>query len=94
MIKFTQRGKSRVITLAGDLSIEHASDLHTAFLKCSKADSVRVDLKKLASLDLSIVQLLYSAQKGYQTMKKNLEIDFSVKSIQAILDKSGIQNKK
>lgn len=94
MIKFTQRGKSRVITLAGDLSIEHAADLHTAFIKCSKADNVRVELKKLVSLDLSIIQLLYSAKKGYQALNKNLEIDFTAKSIQTVLDKSGIQYKQ
>ncbi len=65
MIKYTKRGKSRVITLNQSIGIEQADELYKALISCyQKAEKISIDVKNLEIIDLSALQLLYAAKKA------------------------------
>ncbi len=65
MIKYTKRGKNRVITLNQSIGIEQADELYKALIACyKKANKISIEMNKLETIDLSALQLLYAAKKA------------------------------
>lgn len=76
---------SGILSMEGDLTIRNIKKIHEYVLKSSKNyKQISIDIKNVAHLDLTIIQLITSLRKTYKTdsiscdlpatIKKNIDI--------------------
>lgn len=74
-IKFEISGKTIVLTLTDDLTIEQAQELKTTLLECKdKGNQVGVKLDKVTGIDLACLQVLCSAHRTFDSENKVLSL--------------------
>ncbi len=73
--KFEQSGDKGMLTLDGDLTVEHAGEMRMALIKALvDSDRVEVKLGEVAEADLACLQLLCSAHRTAVTLKKRFAV--------------------
>ncbi len=73
------------IILKEDAGIEHAAEFRTALLNGIKnSDEIHLSLEKNTNLHLSLIQIILSAKKGMEKLKKK----FVVNDKNDVLEKS------
>ena len=71
----TPDGKG-VLTVAGDLTVEHAGELKALLLKSAEGkDSLSLDLTGIASIDVAGLQLLCAAHKAWRQAHKEVVME-------------------
>jgi anti-anti-sigma regulatory factor len=74
-----QSGDTRIILLEGDLTLPHAPEIRTAFMKALvEADDVLIRFGNVRELDLSCLQLLCSAHRSAARLKKRVRFEGDV----------------
>lgn len=74
--KVDKKKKSGILSLEGDLTIQRAADLKKALLNALKsADSCLLNFEQVTSIDLSGIQLLYSACQTASKSNKEISLD-------------------
>lgn len=72
---FLQQTEENVLLLQGDLDIYHAQNLQQQLLQAIECKApLRVDMSKLNELDLTIIQLLFSAKITAQQQNSTFTI--------------------
>ena len=70
-----QNGNSAVLTLSGELTVDHADELKIALLNMiGLSDQVIVNLENIDKADITCLQLLCSAHKTCSLLKKNMHL--------------------
>jgi anti-anti-sigma regulatory factor len=76
-MKYTikKRGKVRVLSFDGPLTLNDAKKIREALLKSlENTDDLRVDLNKVTKVDLSCLQLFCSAHRTVVKSRKHLKV--------------------
>ncbi len=70
---FERSGSRGVLTFDGELTLKHANEIRTAFIKALiDGDQVEIDLGNATEADLSCLQLLCSAHRTSLKLNKRL----------------------
>jgi ABC-type transporter Mla MlaB component len=71
-----QSGDTRIVLLEGELTLQQASEIRTAFIKALvESDNVLVRFGNVRELDLSCLQLLCSAHRSAARLKKRVRFE-------------------
>ncbi len=91
MIKYSAKKKTGTIYLEGTTGIDDAAELKGKIVKAMKAnEKVEIRVGRLESIDVSILQILYAAQKQCENDKKEFLIcDKETDFFHTILIESG-----
>ncbi len=72
--QFTREGRKAVLTFAGDLTVEHAEEIRTAFIEAlAKTKVLSMVFTDVTAADLSFLELLCSAHRTALRLNKRLE---------------------
>ena len=95
MLNFTveQPGVVGVLTLEGDQTIQYSNELRTALLKSfDSVHHVLLDVERVASLDISCLQLICSAHKTAAGMEKRLTVTGNSETFKKTMEEAGYGN--
>jgi anti-anti-sigma regulatory factor len=71
--RFEQSGKTGVLTLNGELTLEHADEIRSSLIKALiNADQVTLNFERATRADLSCLQLLCSAHRTSTRLNKRM----------------------
>ena len=86
-----KKNPSATVILEGNLTVQNASEIHKKLVETKNNFSkVDVQIQNVTDIDLSIVQLLSTYWKTFDTLNKNLDINFNTSNeIQKLLNNSG-----
>jgi anti-anti-sigma regulatory factor len=71
--QFDQSGKAGVLTLDGELTLEHADEIRSSLIKAIiNADQVTLNFEKATRADLACLQLLCSAHRTSTRLNKRM----------------------
>ncbi len=72
--QFSQSGKAGVLALDGELTLEHADELRSVFIKAliNNAAQVVLNLEKATRVDFSCLQLLCSVHRTSTRLNKGI----------------------
>ena len=74
-LDINESDKVGVLTLEGEINIEHARDLKSALVSVlGRVDRVMVDLERVTAAGLTCLELLCSAHRTALSMNKELEL--------------------
>ncbi len=84
-------GKEGTLTLAGDLTMAHVLKTKKAVLGAiGEVDTLRLDLKEVAEVDVSFVQLLCAAHRECFLSEKGLFLEGEVSNVmENLLERAG-----
>lgn len=81
-INTTQHGDEAVLSLLGELTIEHSTSIKELLLETlQKADQIRIVFEKVSAADISFLQLLCSAHLECDIIGKKISIDQSAEDV-------------
>ncbi len=93
-IQITENKNTTEIILSGNLNVSNSEAIHKKIQNLmKKPKNLRINISDVESIDLSMVQVLYSAQKSLLhegkelTVKPNLPFDLSL-----LMEKTGLKN--
>ncbi|MBF0558345.1 MAG: STAS domain-containing protein [Nitrospirae bacterium] len=70
-----QTGDVGLLTLEGDLTVDHAEELKLALLNMMGiADNVVINIENIDAADLTCLQLFCSAHRTFTALKKNMHL--------------------
>jgi anti-anti-sigma factor len=74
--KIKRRGKKKILTISGEMNVNHADELKSSLIESFKGvKEVIVNLEEINEMDLSAIQLLYSAYQTSKSLQKLLFIE-------------------
>jgi anti-anti-sigma factor len=78
--KIKRRGKKKILTISGEMNVNHADELKSSLIESFKGvikgvKEVIVNLQEINEMDLSAIQLLYSAYQTSKSLQKLLFIE-------------------
>jgi anti-anti-sigma regulatory factor len=82
------------VLMEGELTLSNVSSIQNKLLEALKNHkTLKISVKNVAAIDLSCIQLLYSAIKTSEEMKKHVDMDIHLPvAFESLLFKAGFES--
>ncbi len=91
-LKIEKSGEKSELKIGGELNIQFAEDLKKSLIQLLESNDVTINIEKLESIDISCLQLLYSAYRTSVNSNRKLTFNDNIPdTFMTLLSETGFE---